>query len=151
MTDTHKNSDSLASLLLTSSLTSLSSVGIPLTEAMKSAEGNESTDSLLDKALERLTSFKNDESRLHPHPSNLPVPKGSTGVDPYKLVKAMLDYAPTDSGQRYVAAAIVACKDTPTLVDLANTWLRYLLLPCTFNHIITRLRGLISFLHQSQG
>lgn len=47
----------------------------------------------------------------------------------------MLNYAPSELGKRYVAAAIMACDDTTVLVDLSNTWLRYLLLLCTFDII----------------
>ncbi|KAF8582009.1 hypothetical protein K439DRAFT_1635693 [Ramaria rubella] len=46
----------------------------------------------------------------------------------------MLDYAPTDNGRRYVACAVLACEgDLDEQVDLANTWLRYLLLPIKGN------------------
>ncbi|KIJ32072.1 hypothetical protein M422DRAFT_70742 [Sphaerobolus stellatus SS14] len=41
----------------------------------------------------------------------------------------MLECAPSAHGRRYVASAICQCDDTDRLVDLANTWVRYLLLP----------------------
>jgi hypothetical protein len=131
MAATHQRSDSLASLLSSSStLTSLSTLEAQLKQAEREANGDTSTDFLLQRALRRLASFEQDQGRLLLQPSDLPVPEGSERVDPYKLVKTMLDWAPSEHGRRYVAAAIFSCDDTNALVDLSNTWLRYLLLPC---------------------
>ncbi|KIJ56009.1 hypothetical protein M422DRAFT_23469 [Sphaerobolus stellatus SS14] len=129
MAATNQRSDSLASLLSAGTLTSESSVEVPLKQAVLEAKGNTSTNGLLQRALRRLASFEQDQSRLLPHPSDLPVSKKSERVDPYKVAKTMLEWAPSEFGRRYVAAAIVGCDDTSTLVDLSNTWLRYLLLP----------------------
>ena len=73
-----------------------------------------------------LATMRSDDRRLGDFPSSLDRIK----VDPYKILKSMLEYAPTKHGQRYVACAILACdQELYRQVDLANTWLRYLLLP----------------------
>jgi hypothetical protein len=56
------------------------------------------------------------------------------GIDTGRVLMAMLDYSRMCGGDhsvRYTASAILACNEvTHDLVDLANTWVRYLLWPC---------------------
>ncbi|KAF8586129.1 hypothetical protein K439DRAFT_1659900 [Ramaria rubella] len=64
-----------------------------------------------------------DPNRMNRHPTTL------IDLDPHAIINAMLDCAPTEDGQRYVACAVISCQEhTNLLVDLANTWLRYFLL-----------------------
>jgi len=54
-----------------------------------------------------------------------------TAIDAYKILKAMLDYAPTERGKRYAACCIMCgkeCRDQ--LIALANDWVKFLLYPC---------------------
>ena len=47
------------------------------------------------------------------------------------ILRAMIDHAPCERGQRYAACAIICCDDEiPQLVNLANDWVKFLLLPC---------------------
>ena len=87
-----------------------------------------STQGLVDKAKKILSKFAQDEKRVEQYPSSLPT---LNSIDPHPVLVAMLDCAPNERGTRYVAAAIISyARETHELVDLANTWIRYLLLPC---------------------
>ena len=47
------------------------------------------------------------------------------------ILRAMIDHAPCDRGRRYAACVIIRCDDNkPQLVNVANDWLKFLLLPC---------------------
>jgi hypothetical protein len=55
----------------------------------------------------------------------------NTEIDSYRVLKAMLDHAPTERGKRYVACCIICCGEhLAELVGLANDWLKFLLYPC---------------------
>ncbi|KIJ38546.1 hypothetical protein M422DRAFT_781449, partial [Sphaerobolus stellatus SS14] len=97
-----------------------------LQQAARDASGSLSTESLVQGALNKLAKFEKDDKRLLSHPSDLP---GLERIDSHRLLKAMLECAPSEYGRRYVASAIYHCDVTDRLVDLANTWVRYLLLP----------------------
>ena len=52
-------------------------------------------------------------------------------IDSYKVLKAMLDHAPTERGKRYAACCIICCgEDRVPLVSFANDWVKFLLYPC---------------------
>jgi hypothetical protein len=52
-------------------------------------------------------------------------------IDSHKVLEAMLEHAPTERGKRYVACAIICCReDVQELVSLANDRVRLLLWPC---------------------
>jgi len=86
------------------------------------------TQDLVNKAKRILSTFGQDKQRLEKQPSSLPT---LTLIDPHPVLVTMLDYAPNERGTRYVAVAIISySRETHELVDLANTWLRYLILPC---------------------
>ena len=54
-----------------------------------------------------------------------------TGIDAYKVLKAMLDHAPTERGKRYVACCIICGAECRVeLIALANDWVKFLLYPC---------------------
>ena len=54
-----------------------------------------------------------------------------TGIDAYKVLKAMLDHAPTERGKRYVACCIICGEESCVeLIALANDWVKFLLYPC---------------------
>ncbi|GJJ16075.1 hypothetical protein Clacol_010354 [Clathrus columnatus] len=144
MTDTHRRSSSFSDIsdLFSGSLTPVSTLlnGSQLTKAANTAKGSKPTQDLVDKAERILASFEQDQNRLVYHQSNLPRSKTYNWVDPHVLLKVMLENAPNEHGQRYVASAIGECDgDTSALVDLSNTWLRYLLVPFKGN------RSLASF------
>ncbi|GJJ16074.1 hypothetical protein Clacol_010353 [Clathrus columnatus] len=129
MTDAHRNSsESSYGDIFSGSLTpasTLQNVGSQLTMAANTAKGPKPTQDLVDKAEKILA--------LVPHPSDLLQSQTYNRVDPYTLLKVMLENAPNEHGQRYVASAIGECDgDTIALVDLSNAWLRYLLLPSSF-------------------
>ncbi|KAF8579241.1 hypothetical protein K439DRAFT_1620679 [Ramaria rubella] len=85
--------------------------------------GPTSTPALVRKARSHLRGFAMDPNRLIRHPTTL------IDLDPHAIINAMLDCAPTEDGQRYVACAVISCQEhTNLLVVLANTWLRYFLL-----------------------
>ena len=128
-TSTHSHTGSYASTdFKNSTLTALSDAFG--TRVQDNINSSELTASVAWKAREHLQRFKWDPGWRHNHPSNLPTHEH---VDPHNILLAMLDYAPTAHGQRYAACAIVSCNsDTFVLVDLANTWLRYLLLVCEY-------------------
>ena len=47
------------------------------------------------------------------------------------ILRAMIDHAPCDRGRRYAACAIICCdNEKPKLVNVANDWVKFLLLPC---------------------
>ncbi|GJJ16068.1 hypothetical protein Clacol_010347 [Clathrus columnatus] len=144
MTDAHRNSsESSYGDIFSGSLTpasTLQNVGSQLTMAANTAKGPKPTQDLVDKAEKILAFFGRDQNRLVPHPSDLLQSQTYNRVDPYTLLKVMLENAPNEHGQRYVASAIGECDgDTIALVDLSNTWLRYLLVPFKGN------RSLASF------
>ncbi|GJJ16035.1 hypothetical protein Clacol_010314 [Clathrus columnatus] len=144
MADTHRRSSSFSDIsdLFSGSLTPVSTLsnGSQLTKAANTAKGPKPTQDLVDKAERILASFEQDQNRLVYHQSNLPRSKTHNWVDPHVLLKVMLENAPNEHGQRYVASAIGECDgDTSALVDLSNTWLRYLLVPFKGN------RSLASF------
>ncbi|KIJ32073.1 hypothetical protein M422DRAFT_53084 [Sphaerobolus stellatus SS14] len=123
----HQISDSIETALSSDSApTSLSSLVAELQQAARDASGSLSTESLVQGALNKLAKFEKDDKRLLSHPSDLP---GLERIDSHRLLKAMLECAPSEYGRRYVASAIYHCDVTDRLVDLANTWVRYLLLP----------------------
>jgi hypothetical protein len=52
-------------------------------------------------------------------------------IDSYKVLRAMLDHAPTERGKRYAACCIICCgEDRVQLVGLANDCVKFLLYPC---------------------
>jgi hypothetical protein len=54
-----------------------------------------------------------------------------TGIDSYKVLKAMLDHAPTERGKCYVACCIICGdEDRVQLIGLARDWVKFLLYPC---------------------
>lgn len=54
-----------------------------------------------------------------------------TVIDAYRVLKAMLDYAPTERGKRYTACCIICGKECRAqLIALANDWVKFLLYPC---------------------
>lgn len=122
MAPSHNRTDSDAS-----TLTALSDAFN--TQVQDNIKSPEPTAAIVRKAREHLSRLKRDQGRLqHDHPSNLPTHQH---VDPHDILLAMLDYAPTAYGQRYAACAIISCdSETSVQIDLANTWLRYLLLVC---------------------
>ncbi|GJJ16067.1 hypothetical protein Clacol_010346 [Clathrus columnatus] len=98
------------------------------------------TQELVNKAELILAAFKQNPERLHRHSSDLPSSKKSKArnrVDPHALLEMMLKHAPNELGRRYVAEAIGKshADGTTSLVELSNTWLRYLLVPCTLNNM----------------
>ncbi|GJJ16073.1 hypothetical protein Clacol_010352 [Clathrus columnatus] len=97
------------------------------------------TQELIDEAERILALFKQNKDRLRPHHSDLPSPRVCRRVDPHALLEMMLKHAPNELGRRYVAKAICKCHrdDSSTLVDLSNTWLRYLLFPFKANRSST--------------
>ena len=61
--------------------------------------------------------------------SNINVIEGMGKAAP--ILRAMIDYAPCKRGKRYAACAILCCdNEKPKLVNDANDWVRFLLLPC---------------------
>ena len=111
-----------------SSLSTLSALSDDFTTDVKANMDNTIIDTAqyVRKAGYHLEAMGSDDRRLRDFPSSLDRIK----VDPHKILKSMLQYAPTENGQRYVACAILACdQELDRQVDLANTWLRYLLLP----------------------
>jgi hypothetical protein len=61
--------------------------------------------------------------------SNIDVIEGMGEAAP--ILRAIIDYAPCDRGQRYAACLIICCdNEKPQLVNVANDWVRFLLLPC---------------------
>ena len=61
--------------------------------------------------------------------SNINVIEGMGEAAP--ILRAMIDYAPCDRGKRYAACAILCCdNEIPKLVNVANDWVKFLLLPC---------------------
>jgi len=52
------------------------------------------------------------------------------GIKAAPILRAMIDYAPCDQGRRYAACVIICCdNETAQLVNVANDWLKFLLLP----------------------
>jgi hypothetical protein len=52
-------------------------------------------------------------------------------IDAHKVLKAMLDHAPTERGKRYAACCIICGKECRVqLIALANDWVKFLLYPC---------------------
>ncbi|KAF8338694.1 hypothetical protein F5887DRAFT_1077628 [Amanita rubescens] len=66
---------------------------------------------------------------------NVPVERrivgnGTTRIDSLKVLKEMLNNAPTDRGKRYVACAVICCDSREEgLVGLASDWVNFLLWP----------------------
>jgi hypothetical protein len=60
--------------------------------------------------------------------SNIDVIEGIGEAAP--ILRAMIDYAPCDRGQRYAACVIIRCNEKSQLVNVANDWVKFLLLPC---------------------
>ncbi|GJJ12707.1 hypothetical protein Clacol_006951 [Clathrus columnatus] len=117
----------------------MTSVGSQSTIAANVAE-DLTTQELVNKAELILAAFKQNPERLHHHFSDLPSSKKSKArnrVDPHALLEMMLKHAPNELGRRYVAEAIGKshADGTTSLVELSNTWLRYLLVPCTLNNM----------------
>ena len=53
-----------------------------------------------------------------------------TTIDSHKVLKAMLDHAPTERGKRYAACCIICDKESCVeLIALANDWVKFLLYP----------------------
>ena len=62
-------------------------------------------------------------------PSNIDVVEGIGEAAP--ILRAMIDHAPCDQGRRYAACVIICCdNEKPQLVNVANDWVKFLLLPC---------------------
>jgi hypothetical protein len=52
-------------------------------------------------------------------------------VEAAPILRAMIDHAPCDRGQRYAACVIICCdNEKPQLVNVANDWVKFLILPC---------------------
>ena len=52
-------------------------------------------------------------------------------IDSHKVLKAMLDHAPTERGKRYAACCIMCDKESCVeLMALASDWVKFLLYPC---------------------
>ncbi|GJJ16069.1 hypothetical protein Clacol_010348 [Clathrus columnatus] len=118
------------------------SVGSQSTIATNVEEDGLTTQELIDEAETILALFKQNPDRLQRHSSDLPLPKkskASNRVDPHALLEMMLKHAPNELGRRYIAKAIRKCHrdDSSTLVDLSNTWLRYILVPLKANRSST--------------
>jgi len=60
------------------------------------------------KSLRKLENFQTDDKRFGSYASDL---KSAERFDPYRLLKAMLDFAPTAHGKRYVAVTITFCNE----------------------------------------
>ena len=66
------------------------------------------------------------------HPNRTVSLYGCHIADAHSILAAMLEYAPK-GGRRYVACAIISCgEEFANQIDLAKTWLSYLLLPSTY-------------------
>jgi len=63
--------------------------------------------------------------------SNINVIEGMGEAAP--ILRAMIDHAPCERGQRYAACAIICCDNEKLqLVNVANDWVKFLLLPCSY-------------------
>ena len=63
--------------------------------------------------------------------SAIDVIEGSEELKAAPILLAMIDYAPCDRGRRYAACAIICCDNEKLqLVNIANDWVKFLLLPC---------------------
>ena len=56
------------------------------------------------------------------------------------ILRAMIDYAPCKRGKRYAACAIICCdNEIPKLVNVANDWVKFLLLPCRSHVFLSQM------------
>ena len=61
--------------------------------------------------------------------SNIDVIEGIGEAAP--ILPAIIDHAPCDRGRRYAASVVICCdNEKPQLVNVANDWVKFLLLPC---------------------
>ena len=59
------------------------------------------------------------------------------------ILRAMIDHAPCDRGRRYAACVIICCdNEKPQLVNVANDWVKFLLLPCKSLVILSQMHQL---------
>jgi hypothetical protein len=60
------------------------------------------------------------------------VGSGTTRIDSLKVLREMLNNAPTGRGKRYVTCTVIYCDShEEDLVGLASDWVNFLLWPCT--------------------
>ena len=89
------------------------------------------TSALEGSAREHIGSFSHSSARWILTPTTI-----DHRIDSAKVLLGMLDYSHAAGGDhsvRYTASAILACNEViHDLVDLANTWVRYLLWPCEY-------------------
>lgn len=91
-------------------------------------EGPRTNEFLILAAKDHLLFFQAKAERLNPTPSTV-----DPGIDPARILHAMLEHAVIcgPGSQRYTACCIITCDEkVEELVELANTWVRYLLWPC---------------------
>ena len=63
--------------------------------------------------------------------SAIDVIEGTGEMKAAPILLAMMDHAPCDRGRRYAACAVICCdNEKPQLVNVANNWVKFLLLPC---------------------
>jgi len=64
---------------------------------------------------------------------NVPVENRRVGteIDSLRVLREMLNNAPTERGKRYVACAVICCQGQEQWVRLASDWVHFLLWPCT--------------------
>ena len=73
--------------------------------------------------------------------SNINVIEGMGEVAP--ILRAMIDHAPCERGQRYAACAIICCdNEIPQLVNVAYDWVKFLLLPCRYPVFLSQMHQL---------
>ena len=59
------------------------------------------------------------------------ISEGVRELEVAPILLAMIKHAPCDRGRRYAACAIICCDNEKSqLVDVANDWVKFLLLPC---------------------
>ena len=71
-------------------------------------------------------------------PPNIEVIKGIAAAP---VLLAMIDHAPCDRGRRYAACVIICC-GVKKLVNVANDWVKFLLLPCKSSVIFSQMHHL---------
>ena len=73
--------------------------------------------------------------------SNIDVIEGMGEVAP--ILRAVIDHAPCERGQRYAACAIICCdNEIPQLVNVAYDWVKFLLLPCRYPVFLSQMHQL---------
>ena len=63
------------------------------------------------------------------------------------ILRAMIDYAPCEQGRRYAACVVICCDNKiPQLVNVANEWVRFLLLPCRSLYFFRRCTNYLNLI-----